>query len=90
MDTQLAITTLQDLLTIKQGELTDAQAKIDALTIAISQLQGTLQTQATELEKKYQSTIDDLTAQNTDLQAQVTELSTTVTTPPVIETPPIQ
>ena len=50
MDTQTAITTLQAMLTTIESNITGLQGQRDAIQLAISQLQGTLSTQLTELE----------------------------------------
>lgn len=49
MDTNTAISTLQSLLQTVQSNRIGFQAQEDALTLAISQLQGTLKTQLDEL-----------------------------------------
>jgi hypothetical protein len=49
MDTPTAISTLTALLTGIQSQITGFQAQADALNIAISQLQGTLDTEQADI-----------------------------------------
>lgn len=51
MDTQTAIDTLQAIANTLTDEVKGAQAKLDAVNLAISQLAGVLTTQLAELDE---------------------------------------
>ncbi len=50
MDTTQAVATLQSMATTLQSNVTGYQAQLDAINLAISQLQGTLTTQLAALD----------------------------------------
>jgi len=75
MDTQQAMNILQSLLDIYNSEQRANDGKIQALTVALGILNGTLETQSTTLEEQYQATINQLTNDKTDLENKVVELT---------------
>lgn len=60
MDTQEKIAELKALRDSLKDGVSDQLAKAEALDTAILVLEGTLETQAIELENKYKATIDTL------------------------------
>lgn len=60
MDTQEKIAELKALRDSLKDAVADQISKADALDTAILVLEGTLETQAIELENKYKTTIDTL------------------------------
>lgn len=69
MTTQEAIQALQAVAATLTDEVTGSQAKLDAITLAIQQLQGILDTPSADLEAA-QATIEQLQKQVDDAAAQ--------------------
>ena len=51
MDTPTAIQTLQAMVTTLQSQITGYQAQVDAINVAIQQLQGILDTEQADIQK---------------------------------------
>jgi hypothetical protein len=71
MDTQTSIAVIQTLIANKQGEIT-------ALQTALTILQGTFTSQATDLENQYKWNVDNLTQQLSQAQIDLVTANATI------------